>query len=300
MNGVKFGGTRAAPTGLTLLELVMVLVILSVVATAAVQALQPRVDNARFERTRAILADVQRAALGNSGSRQADGTPLLQGFVADVGCLPPAPSTSLDGSSQDPLRPLWDLRDPLAQSFPFRIRPGPSEPHDFSNVQLPCGWRGPYLEPGLGATSVRDGWGSPFSASPIDGEIREIVWQSPLDPEQQLMLDLRGARTVVSGNLVGGGEIPAGVEVYMLAPDPRSSLDVLRVAPDEDAQPQSFYFAEIPVGVRAVVVVVEGRQLVKYLYVPPGGLTQLIDITSLLPAPPDAEKANPAEPTAEE
>ena len=75
-------------TGLTLLELMVVLVILAIVATVAIQALQPQVDNQRFQSATTLLNQIELATTGPQEKYQVDGTPLINGFVADVGRLP--------------------------------------------------------------------------------------------------------------------------------------------------------------------------------------------------------------------
>lgn len=145
--GLFFGAGRRG--GLTLVELLVVLAILALMATVAITSTDLLMSQGRYEATVRTLTNVQEAVLGPSGVRQADGTLLISGFVADVGRLPIA-------TSNDPRLALSELWDP--DSLPqFAIRPA-SDPE----VLVPCGWRGPYLRLPVGTADLRDGWGNPL------------------------------------------------------------------------------------------------------------------------------------------
>lgn len=142
--------------GLTLIELVLVLVILSVLTHLAVS----QIDNSAGER-KAKAADVLLDAIADAAVQGDDS------FFADTGMLPRArPSeASRQGAPLD-LRDLWERPVDIA---PYAVRratssnlvPGlPAELADPS-VMIPCGWRGPYINPGRSGT-LRDPWGNPM------------------------------------------------------------------------------------------------------------------------------------------
>src|SRR5437763_3727153 len=89
--------------GLTLVELLVVLVILAILTTIAVQSTEKVVEQARYEATQRTLQNIQNAILSPPNQRTPDGSLLITGFVADMGRLP---QPVADGG--DPLRELWD------------------------------------------------------------------------------------------------------------------------------------------------------------------------------------------------
>jgi hypothetical protein len=179
------------------------------------------------------------------------------------------------------LRELWDPATPLASAFPFQFRSGPDHPRDFTQVQLACGWRGPYVQLGLGSEVLRDGWGRLFEVGGDSQEITRVDWRPPIASQRGLDLDLSAARGTVTGNLVSDSEQRQPAEVFLLGPDPESSLSQLTVYPDEDQGVHTFTFSGVSLGIRAIVVSIQQRNLVKYVYVPRGGLSLVIDVTQI-------------------
>ena len=80
--------------GMTLVELLVVLAILALMTTVAVTSTDVFMSQGRYEATTHALTDIQEAVLGPPNSRQADGTLISMGFVADMGRSPLC--TSLD------------------------------------------------------------------------------------------------------------------------------------------------------------------------------------------------------------
>lgn len=266
-------------TALTLLELLVVLVILAVVATVAVNSLQPRVESARFDQTRRLIEDIQEATIGSRGSRQTDGTPLVSGFLADTGRLPRPPGRTGTSSPGQELSELWDSESSIATNFPFRFRSGPGTPVDYSQIQLPCGWRGPYLHLPMGATDVTDSWGRPLDFEyGDDSTIDCILWKPVGDVETELTCPLKTGKVIVTGTLSFGQTEPSSVEVVMLGPDPDSSMSELSVFADEDNNPLTFTFSDIAVGLRAIHIRYDDKQLTRYVQVGHQGLTMAIDL----------------------
>lgn len=279
-------GLRA---GLTLLELLVVLVILAIVATVAVNSLQPRVEAARFEQTQKLIGNVQDAIMGPLNSRQADGTPLVSGFVSDIGRGPllqatqVSPSeTNAERSGQD-LNELWSAESSLAQTYPFQFRSGPTGTPDYSDIQLPCGWRGPYLQLPVGIRSLKDPWGRPFEVQPDqDNVVQTLTWQPTGSYDQSISSDLTTGKVSVTGAINLGETIPPGIEVVMLVPAPESSRTELVVLADEDSNPSTFSFSQVPIGLRAVCVSIENqRVMTRYVNVPHQGLSLVFDLTQL-------------------
>ena len=127
----------------------MILVILT---TIAVQATGNLADQARFDATQRTLQNIQNAIVGPAGQREPDGTPLITGFVADIGRLPVA---TVDATGALTLNELWSNPNSLPTFTSFATSD--------SYVTVYAGWRGPYLQLPPGSTQLTDGWGNPLS-----------------------------------------------------------------------------------------------------------------------------------------
>ncbi len=136
----------------TLVELVLVLVVLSILATVAIESVEPEVDQSRFEATQAALKNLETAVLGSNDARAADGTRIVGGFIADVGRPPQS------------LEELYLLPTGMPE-FTTDSPPGDDE------VIIQGGWNGPYLRLPVGATTLVDGWGNPFNLFNRDGDL---------------------------------------------------------------------------------------------------------------------------------
>ncbi len=276
---------RQLHRGLTLLELMIVLVILAIVATVAVQTLQPQVDQQRLESASRMLDEIKSATVGPAQKYQLDGTPLISGFVADVGRCPRLTSTLSSSSENDQstiLKELWDAESELGLKFPFQFRNGPNQPTDYSDIRLPCGWRGPYLQLPLGADSLQDPWGrAPEATLDSDGEFCQLQITIPLNSDQPqpqvISTELTTGRVTVTGKVLLDNPENTTALVALLVPSPESSLTTLTVMDDEDEQSDSFQFNNVPIGLRAIVADVNGERKTKYVQVTHGGTVIVFD-----------------------
>lgn len=171
-----------SPRGFTLLELTVVLAILAVVTAIAVASVETAQDQARYEATQRGLEQIREAVLGSPDARGPDGTPVLGGFVSDMGRLPKTVDESgvlTLGELLAPTGAIFDLRPATAAN-------GVSGVDEDPEVLVPGGWRGPYLRLSLGASTIADGWGNTYtdaklrdlSSTPLTGAGREIreIW----------------------------------------------------------------------------------------------------------------------------
>lgn len=271
-------------SALTLLELMVVLVILAIVATVAVQSLQPQVDNQKFQSATRLLNEIKTSAIGPQQKYQVDGTPLISGFVADVGRFPIIESSNTELDESPILSELWDPLSELGTSFPFQFRPGPSQPDDYSKIRLPCGWRGPYLQIPIGSNSLVDPWGrAPETVADGRGELTQLQIMVPINSTQtepqRLTAELTTGKVEVTGKVLLDNPENATVKVALLTPDPNSSLTTLTVLVDEDEQPDSFLFRNVPIGLRAIVVDSNGRRQIRYVQVTHNGTIVCFDFT---------------------
>ena len=80
--------TKTSRRGFTLVELLIVLLILAIMTTVAIQATSGLVDQARYETTQRNLQNIQDAIIGPTNQRASDGSLLITGFAADMGACP--------------------------------------------------------------------------------------------------------------------------------------------------------------------------------------------------------------------
>ncbi len=145
--------------GLTLIEMVVVLIILATVGTAVITQTAGLTDQARFDSTALSLESLRDGIVGRSTLPGEDPTAVPPGFVADVGRLPEA-GTDLD------LAELWDREATATPPATFALQPLTGLDDD---LELACGWRGPYIRWPIGSDEIRDGWSQPFDLFHRDG-----------------------------------------------------------------------------------------------------------------------------------
>jgi prepilin-type N-terminal cleavage/methylation domain-containing protein len=143
--------------GFTLLELVLVLGILAALTAVAVRSMDAIQEQARYDDARRGMDGIDAAVVGVPNEREADGSAMATGFVADVGRLPRA-------TGADPATQLQELWANPANLLPFAMRPAPSD----AEVIVGTGWRGTYLRLGIGRTTLTDGWGRPYDLLKAD------------------------------------------------------------------------------------------------------------------------------------
>lgn len=148
-----------------MVELLVVVFILALLAQAAVYAGEGALESAQRETTASSLQQLEVALLGQPGRVDSQGRPHIGGFVADLGSLP----VHAQGGPEQVLRELWER--PAVAGAPralpeFALALAPGDPE----VQLGCGWRGPYVRLGFGAAALRDGWGQAFATQDAAGQ----------------------------------------------------------------------------------------------------------------------------------
>jgi prepilin-type N-terminal cleavage/methylation domain-containing protein len=167
---MKIHRTSLHQSGLTLLELLVVLTILVALSTVAITSTSGVADQARYEATQHTLENIRDAVIGPANLRDTDGSLLYTGFVADTGRLPKAVAEVVDGGT---VLTLAELVQQPAGIAAYQVLPAitsnctPSTEADATDlnikadtVRLGVGWRGPYLRLPLGNFLPRDGWGA--------------------------------------------------------------------------------------------------------------------------------------------
>lgn len=172
----------AASRGLTLLELLVVVSILAVLATVAVQTTTDIGNQTRYDTTQTSLGSFRDAVLGPGGQVSPDGTPMVTGFIADMG-RPPR-SRSIPRVNDTPVLGLTELHSETVPSglVGFALHQASSNNYSSTlittvslpallhdpNIRVPAGWRGPYLRKPSSELTYVDGWGKLLVSRPFD------------------------------------------------------------------------------------------------------------------------------------
>lgn len=142
--------------GLTLLELIVVLSILAVLASVAVQSLDPIANQSRYESSQQLLDGIRSAIVKVPNANVATRSSLISGYVADTGVLP--------GS-------LGDLQVKPVALVAYGTQSFDSDRDLTNDITVSRGWNGPYLQLGAGRTTILDGWGNPLSLLNSSGSL---------------------------------------------------------------------------------------------------------------------------------
>lgn len=161
--------------GFTLIELVMVLIILAILATAALNVVEVKVEQTRFEGAQRTTDNVRDAIFDEQ--LLADGRTVYSGFIVDMGRPPQTREDPLDSSTLTASE-LWDR-----QALPLYAAVEASDANitttddandedadedpisEDTDVKLRFGWRGPYLRLASGASDLIDGFGHRLTSS---------------------------------------------------------------------------------------------------------------------------------------
>jgi hypothetical protein len=132
----------------------------------------------------------------------------------------------------------------------------------------------------MGQDHLTDSWARAFEVV-ADGnlQIEHVVWQPVGSYNQPIDCSLKDGKVSVTGTINFGTMVPSEVSVVLLAPDPEFSRSELAVKADEDSNTAIFSFTNVPIGMRAICVDVNGQRLLtKYVQVPHEGLSLVFDL----------------------
>jgi len=244
---------RAADAGFTLIEIVVIIAVLTVLATAITPAILKQVVDSKIESTRKEARALHEAIVGNPD------VPGSFGFVGDMG------------------------RFPVTLEELIRVGPGtpPYTTATYRNVGM--GWKGPYVN--VGDTKqdfLTDAFNRPYAGS-VTGQIRSAGPDGVMDNEDDIVYppnpyNFRGRVIVTVKRLEPEG--PG----YTLDPP----LYEVRLFYSEDGQEQfladniaPFVFENIPQGIHAIQVVrLRKNQIVVQDTIQTfgGGATKLVEL----------------------
>ncbi|MGE3536618.1 MAG: prepilin-type N-terminal cleavage/methylation domain-containing protein [Candidatus Tectimicrobiota bacterium] len=305
-------GVSALPwavRGLTLVELTVVLAILVILAAVAVRSTEGLLDQTRYEATQQALQNIEDAILGPANQRNTNGSPLITGFVADIGRLPVAVAVGSPAITQ-PGELVTANGLTLFGFYTASLDP---------EVMLPGGWRGPYVRLPIGSNELRDGWGNNLVLLKADGSAAAVTEQvsiirslgvnnsvggsnydadlsttieqtiNPIQPARHLAfvsLNITPGTPAVPGNNVvvrlygpvNGNIQPLAQQVYSSALGPQSG--VLTAVPIGQRALRAYQTSENPLTLNTPISTasITHRSAVVYMMLPQGGLPQSIDL----------------------
>lgn len=179
LDGVK--AVRAVRSvGFTLLQLVVLLSIVAAVAMISIQSTSRSINQSRFQATVQLVSDIRTAMTGLPPIPPSQPSAVTSCFVADMGRLPRARTTTSDGTTWLTVDELFTRGSllPYANYSPTEANTvlywDPSSTDggkvasnkgNATNVLfVPCGWRGPYVSMNPLSAYPVDGWGKPLWA----------------------------------------------------------------------------------------------------------------------------------------
>lgn len=138
---VKVGFIRSKYSGFTLLELLVVIALLGAISLASMTVIIDTHDIDSLDATQKRWDEIRKAIIGDS-SLTLNNSPMLSGYVVDMGRLPANLKELVEIGGQQSWRPI------LLSSVTAGV-----------TGELSGGWRGPYIYT-AGSAFLRDGWGN--------------------------------------------------------------------------------------------------------------------------------------------
>lgn len=142
--------------GFTLLELVLVLFLVGLLASAGLLFTNNIESQAKYEETQKRISLIKRAIVGDI-TRTVNGGPELSGFVADVGRLPLCVKELIELGVQ--VGTTDKFESPCAADSEFYLKLWQVD----DTTGVGAGWRGPYIQAAVesdGERRFRDGYGN--------------------------------------------------------------------------------------------------------------------------------------------
>ncbi|WAR45182.1 type II secretion system protein [Methylomonas rapida] len=157
--GVR-GSVGARSRGFTLLEMLLVIFLMALVASAGLMLTEGVEDQAKYDETKRRMELIRKAIVGDP-TRTVNGAPEISGFVADMGRLPGCWRELLEPSDCND-QPLKEYSNGACVDSTFTNE---SDCQDAGKLWVPIafGWRGPYISvvpDHDGVRRFRDGYGN--------------------------------------------------------------------------------------------------------------------------------------------
>jgi prepilin-type N-terminal cleavage/methylation domain-containing protein len=157
MKNMQVSPQRIHAHGFSLLEMLLVLFLMALMASAGLMLTEGVEDQAKYDETKRRMELIRKAIVGDP-TRTVNGSPEISGFVADMGRLPGCLAELLQsGTEKTP------VTDPRTFESPCDNTVTVTEWHLDAGTGIASGWRGPYLQvmPDRdGVRRFRDGYGN--------------------------------------------------------------------------------------------------------------------------------------------
>jgi prepilin-type N-terminal cleavage/methylation domain-containing protein len=161
MKNVQVSSQRTHAYGFSLLEMLLVLFLMALMASAGLMLTEGVEGQAKYDETKRRMELMRKAIVGDP-TRTVNGSPEISGFVADMGRLPGCVRELLERND------CTDIANALTK---WNIDP---------NSGLGSGWRGPYIQVSPeqdGKLRFRDGYGNSNDAETSDARNFGWNWQ---------------------------------------------------------------------------------------------------------------------------
>lgn len=192
----SFSRTKSYQKGFTLLEMVLVLFLIGLLASAGLLFTEGVEDQAKYDETKRRIELIRKAIIGDT-TRTINGAPEISGFAADTGRLPACIAELFYLDTENPISGVAaDLyRSPCDTSNVTDL----PLPYWFMNqtTGIGFGWRGPYIQTLTdrnGEVRFRDGYGN-------DDDTENFGWQWQLFDKNDNSLNVTEAKSAVKASL---------------------------------------------------------------------------------------------------
>jgi prepilin-type N-terminal cleavage/methylation domain-containing protein len=155
MKSVQILPRRTHAHGFSLLEMLLVLFLIGLMASAGLMLTEGVEDQTKYDETKRRMELMRRAIVGDP-TRTVNGGPEISGFVADMGRLPGCVAELLQLGTEKTL-----ATDPRTFESPCDNTVTLTEWHIDADTGIASGWRGPYIQvlpERNGARRFRDGY----------------------------------------------------------------------------------------------------------------------------------------------
>lgn len=161
------GNNLESRSAFTLIEMLLVLFIMGLVASATLMVFDSADDEQRYRKTADRLEIIKRSILGTKRSTTLNSTPIIDGFIADMGRLP---IKYEGGENHEFLKELYDGAS-ITGLLSSYVYIGSEQVGDvpIPNISIMHGWRGPYLD--FVESELRDGWGHVFQYGMVGSDM---------------------------------------------------------------------------------------------------------------------------------
>jgi prepilin-type N-terminal cleavage/methylation domain-containing protein len=177
MKNMQVSPQRIHAHGFSLLEMLLVLFLMALMASAGLMLTEGVEDQAKYDETKRRMEMMRRAIVGDP-TRTVNGSPEISGFVADMGRLPGCLKELLEPSNCND-QPLKAYSNGVCDDATY-TNMSECQGAGKTWVSMAFGWRGPYisvLPDHDGVRRFRDGYGNKGIDEDDDAQNYGWVWK---------------------------------------------------------------------------------------------------------------------------